>query len=54
MTRYAVGVEYDGAGLSGWQQQQAGVESVQQHVEEALASVFAHTVAVTAAGRTDA
>jgi len=54
MTRYAVGVEYDGAGLAGWQQQQAGVDSVQQHLEEALGRVFDHAIALTAAGRTDA
>jgi tRNA pseudouridine38-40 synthase len=54
MTRFAVGLEYDGNDLSGWQQQQAGVDSVQQHVEAALARVLDHPVGVTAAGRTDA
>src|SRR5690349_6957128 len=54
MTRFAVGLEYDGNGLSGWQQQQAGVDSVQQHVETALGRILDHAVGVTAAGRTDA
>jgi tRNA pseudouridine38-40 synthase len=54
MTRFAVGVEYDGNGLSGWQQQQDGVESVQQHIEAALGRVLDHPVDVIAAGRTDA
>ncbi len=53
MTRYAVGIEYDGTGLVGWQQQ-VSAPSVQALVETALASVLDHPVEVTSAGRTDA
>jgi tRNA pseudouridine38-40 synthase len=53
MTRFAVGVEYDGGGFSGWQQQ-LGLTTVQAQLEAALAQLLAHPVAVTAAGRTDA
>ncbi len=51
MTRYALEIEYDGAGFVGWQFQTSGV-SVQQVLEAAasrLASAITH-----AAGRTDA
>jgi len=54
MTRFAVGLEYDGNGLSGWQSQPAGIPSVQEHVEQALGRVLDHPVGVTGAGRTDA
>jgi tRNA pseudouridine38-40 synthase len=54
MTRFAVGLEYDGSGLSGWQQQPAGVPSVQEPVQRALARILDHEVTTTAAGRTDA
>ncbi|MBK9251841.1 MAG: tRNA pseudouridine(38-40) synthase TruA [Proteobacteria bacterium] len=53
MTRFAVGLEYDGGGFSGWQQQE-DAPSVQQEVTAALASVLDHPVDITAAGRTDA
>jgi tRNA pseudouridine38-40 synthase len=53
MSRIAVGIEYDGNGFAGWQQQ-AGAPSIQQAVQEALAKVCDHPVEVTAAGRTDA
>ncbi len=53
MARYAVGVEYDGRGFSGWQQQEAAA-SVQQTLQLALGSVCDHPVELTAAGRTDA
>jgi tRNA pseudouridine38-40 synthase len=46
-------VEYDGTGLHGWQRQLNGM-TVQQHLEEALAKLLAHEVAVTGASRTDA
>jgi tRNA pseudouridine38-40 synthase len=45
-------VEYDGTGLHGWQRQPNGA-TVQQHLEEALAKLFAHEVSVTGASRTD-
>ncbi|MEJ0100691.1 MAG: tRNA pseudouridine(38-40) synthase TruA [Pseudomonadota bacterium] len=53
MTRIAVGVEYDGRGFSGWQQQQEAA-SVQQCLQTALGQVCNHEVQVTGAGRTDA
>ena len=46
-------VEYDGTGLHGWQRQ-ANAATVQQHLEDALAKLLAHDVAVTGASRTDA
>jgi tRNA pseudouridine38-40 synthase len=46
-------VEYDGSSLSGWQRQTNG-PSVQQHLEEALAQLLQHEVAITGASRTDA
>ena len=51
--RVAVGVEYDGAGLLGWQSQKDG-PSVQAFLEEALGRVADHPVRVVGAGRTDA
>jgi tRNA pseudouridine38-40 synthase len=53
MTRFAVGIEYDGSGFAGWQQQQ-DVPSVQREVTAALSRVLDHAVEITAAGRTDA
>lgn len=54
MTRYACGIEYDGSGFKGWQRQTHEPITVQAAVEEALAKVADHAVAVTCAGRTDA
>jgi tRNA pseudouridine38-40 synthase len=60
MTRYALGVEYDGSGFSGWQRLEArgGTRrkeaTVQAAVEEALSFVAGHPVDVVCAGRTDA
>ncbi len=51
--RIALGVSYDGSRLSGWQSQPSG-NTVQDHLEAALASVAGSAVRVTAAGRTDA
>jgi tRNA pseudouridine38-40 synthase len=53
MARIAVGLEYDGNGLAGWQKQ-LDAPSVQQALQTALASVCDHPVEVTGAGRTDA
>ena len=53
MTRFALTVEYDGRPFFGWQRQAHG-PSVQQAIEEAVFSVTGETVAVHAAGRTDA
>jgi tRNA pseudouridine38-40 synthase len=51
--RVVLGIGYDGRGYAGWQRQDHA-RSVQQAVEEALATVADHPVRVTAAGRTDA
>ncbi len=54
MPRYALLLEYDGAGFVGWQRQASGV-SVQQVLEEAAARlVRGAPVVCQAAGRTDA
>ncbi len=37
MTRYALGIEYDGSQFCGWQVQ-SGVETVQEAIERALSS----------------
>ena len=46
-------VEYDGSKLHGWQRQH-NAPTVQQHLEQALASLLQHEVQVTGASRTDA
>lgn len=51
--RVACGVEYDGAGYSGWQAQ-PHASSVQAVVEKALSKVANHPVQLCCAGRTDA
>lgn len=51
--RIALGLEYDGAGFSGWQSQ-AGGNTVQDMLEAALAAIAGHPVRVVCAGRTDA
>ena len=53
MTRWRLTVEYDGGPFMGWQRQDHG-PSVQQTLEEALQRMTGETVAVHAAGRTDA
>ena len=50
--RYALGIEYDGAGFCGWQRQDHSL-SVQHCVEKAVAAVADHAVSVICAGRTD-
>ena len=50
--RYVLGIEYDGAAFFGWQRQ-SHAASVQQCVENALATVANHQVTVICAGRTD-
>ena len=54
MTRYALGIEYDGSAFMGWQRQVHPGRTVQAVVEEALAKVADHPVEVVCAGRTDA
>lgn len=51
--RIALGVEYNGAGLYGWQGQR-DVPTVQGHLEEALAKVANERIFLHCAGRTDA
>jgi tRNA pseudouridine38-40 synthase len=51
--RYKLTIEYDGAGLVGWQRQANG-PSVQEALETALFRFCGESVAVTGAGRTDA
>ncbi|HEX4299580.1 MAG TPA: tRNA pseudouridine(38-40) synthase TruA [Gammaproteobacteria bacterium] len=53
MTRYALGIEYDGSAFMGWQRQPHPGRTVQAAVEEALAKVADHPVDVVCAGRTD-
>lgn len=53
MARIAVGIEYDGSGFAGWQQQ-VEAPSIQHEVQQALSRVCNHPVEVIAAGRTDA
>ncbi len=52
MTRYALGIEYDGSAYCGWQRQ-AHSASVQQVLEEALCKVADEEIVVSSAGRTD-
>ena len=53
MARYRLTIEYDGAGLVGWQRQDNG-PSVQGALEEALFKMSGEVSTVTGAGRTDA
>lgn len=53
MPRYALGIEYDGTDFVGWQFQING-RSVQAVLNAAVSKVAGETVAVSAAGRTDA
>ena len=53
MPRIAVGVEYDGLRLAGWQSQR-DLPTVQGHLEAALSRIADAPVAVVGAGRTDA
>jgi tRNA pseudouridine38-40 synthase len=51
--RIALGLQYDGAGFSGWQSQVGG-NTLQDALEAALAAIADHPVRSHAAGRTDA
>ncbi|MEC8374926.1 MAG: tRNA pseudouridine(38-40) synthase TruA, partial [Pseudomonadota bacterium] len=53
MGRIALGIEYDGAAVYGWQRQRE-VPSVQEHLEKALSTVANQPIEVQCAGRTDA
>lgn len=51
--RVAIGLEYDGTGFAGWQSQPGG-NTIQDHLETALAHIAGHGLRVHCAGRTDA
>jgi tRNA pseudouridine38-40 synthase len=53
LTKYAIGVEYDGIAYSGWQRQKHA-SSIQQHIEDAISFVANHPAQLVCAGRTDA
>lgn len=53
MTRFAVGIEYDGTAYAGWQTQ-ASAPSIQALAEKAFAIVAAEPVSLVCGGRTDA
>ncbi len=53
MTRYAVGIEYNGSAYCGWQRQ-SHCDAVQNHLESAISYVADESVELTCAGRTDA
>jgi len=53
MPRYKLTIEYDGAGLVGWQRQANG-PSIQAAVERALTAITGAEVPIRGAGRTDA
>jgi tRNA pseudouridine38-40 synthase len=52
MSRFALLLEYDGAGFIGWQRQAEGI-SVQAVLEDAAARLASEPVIATVAGRTD-
>ena len=51
--KIAIGIEYDGSSFQGWQSQPSG-DTVQDHLERALATIAGERVRLAAAGRTDA
>jgi tRNA pseudouridine38-40 synthase len=53
VTRFRLWIEYDGRPFMGWQRQAHG-PSVQQAIEEAVASIIGQAAVLHAAGRTDA
>jgi len=50
--KIALGIEYDGSCFHGWQSQPSG-NTVQYHLERALAAIAGEPVRLAAAGRTD-
>lgn len=53
LRRIALGVEYCGARLHGFQKQKTAEETIQAHLERALSSIAAEPVTLVCAGRTD-
>lgn len=53
LTRYALGIRYDGSRYHGWQSQ-GDLSTIQRQLETALSRVANHPVKVICAGRTDA
>lgn len=51
--RYSIDISFDGTEYAGWQRQPNAM-TVQQRIEEALATYFRTQVPITGAGRTDA
>ena len=51
--KIAIGIAYDGAGFEGWQSQRSG-NTVQDHLERALAGIAGASIRLAGAGRTDA
>ncbi|MFI2810451.1 MULTISPECIES: tRNA pseudouridine(38-40) synthase TruA [Microbulbifer] len=54
LRRIAVGVEYCGAHLHGFQKQKSAAATVQAYLEKALSAIAAEPVTLVCAGRTDA
>lgn len=54
LRRIALGVEYCGARLHGFQKQKSAADTVQAHLERALSGIAAEPVTLVCAGRTDA
>jgi tRNA pseudouridine38-40 synthase len=54
LQRFAIGLEYSGTAYAGWQTQQPGVPSIQEHVETAFGRVADSPVSIVCSGRTDA
>jgi len=54
MQRIALGIEYSGTGLSGFQRQASASNTVQAKLESALTKIAAEPVSLVCAGRTDA
>lgn len=52
MSTVRLDIEYDGTGFKGWAKQ-AGLRTVQEEIETALATVLREPVELTVAGRTD-
>jgi tRNA pseudouridine38-40 synthase len=52
VTTVRLDIEYDGGGFKGWAKQ-AGLRTVQEEIETALATVLREPVELTVAGRTD-